>query len=98
MEGVGPRRGRRLHGAEAVAGAPGSATAMARVPVREWSALTRDIVALVLNYCRRHVLHGRVHVDRVDGGVEVVFRIHEHLPIARHASRAGATDRPTSRK
>jgi hypothetical protein len=47
---------------------------VARVPVRQWSALTRDIVALVLNYCRRHVLHGWGHVDRVEGGVEVVFR------------------------
>jgi hypothetical protein len=65
-----------------------------RLPVRQWSAIVRDIVRLVIGYCRRHVLHGRVRVEQVDGGVEVIFRIDEHLPVARHAE---ATEARTKR-
>lgn len=62
---------------------------MPRLPAAKWSATVRDIVRLVVSYCKRHVVKGRVHVNEVEGGLEVVVFVEERGPMTQ-AARAHA--------
>jgi hypothetical protein len=52
----------------------------------------RDIVRVVVSYCKRHVVKGRVHVNEVEGGLEVVVFVEERGPMTQ------ASREPASRK